>query len=265
MSIYEIHNMTDDIPIIMHPDAFSANKMYTPNWHENIEILYCTKGKGKIIINDCPVSLSEGSIAVINSNRIHYSLVDSNVFQYYCFIIDADFLRKSGLNIENTEFEELITDDAINKCLDNIIYEFDAKKPFYENIVKGNTLALMSYISRKYSYIKNKAPNDSAIKKGIEYIHQHFTEDIAISDISDFAGFSKSHFSRKFKSITGYSIKQYIQWLRCREAQSMLLTHKYTISKVSDACGFSDVSYFTKVFKKQFGKLPSEIKNQHLM
>lgn len=260
MSIYEHHNLTDNMPAIVHLDTYHKGECSFSNWHENIELLYCVRGNGKIIINASPISLKEGSIAVINSNKIHSSVTDSEIFQYYCIILDTEFLKKFGLNIKNTKFKEYIYDDTVNGYLDSIISEFETKSPYYESAVKGNIIAMISYIFRNYSCENNKIPGDNAIKKGIEYIHEHFTEDISVDDVANHAGFSKSHFSRKFKSITTHSIKEYIQILRCREAQSMLLTHKYSVSEVSSICGFSDVSYFTKVFKKYFGELPSKLK-----
>lgn len=263
MSLYEHHNLSEDYPIIFHIDTLTkgSKEEGISNWHENIELLCCAEGGCDVVVNGEVVRLTEGETAVINSGRIHYTAVGSDYATYYCLIIDSHFLKRFGLNIEGKEFKEYINDRIVKEYMEKIAEEHKNKGAYYENIIKGTVISLVSYLFRKYSSVQKKAVNDDAIKRGIEYIREHLSEEIAVEDVAGYAGFSRFHFSRRFKAVVGCPISEYVRLMRCREAKSMLVTGRYSVSEVADMCGFSDVSYFTKVFKGCFGVLPSELKN----
>jgi AraC-like DNA-binding protein len=63
---------------------------------------------------------------------------------------------------------------------------------------------------------------------------------------------------KKVKSVTGLSVNDFIKGIRLKKAAELLETKLYTIYQVSYIVGFSDSRYFSKEFKKFFGKLPSE-------
>ena len=75
--------------------------------------------------------------------------------------------------------------------------------------------------------------------------------------LADKMAMSVSQLSRKINSITGYSTISYVLQLKLSKAKKMLATESVSIAEVSDACGFYDASYFSRVFKKEFGLSPS--------
>lgn len=262
MSLYEYHGLTVRLPIILHLDTLKKDGFgkSVANWHENIELLFCTEGTGHTIINSNSVEMTPGTVTVVNSGMMHCTIADSEVLKYYCLIIDTDFLKTLGLDVENTDLAEYIKDDRICEYFKTIVSEYYDKNDFYEAAIKGSVAALTTHIFRHYSLGKKQKISDDAIKRSIKYINEHFKEDILVSDIAEYVGFSRFYFSRKFTETVGCSVKEYIQIMRCREAEDMLLSHKYTVSEVAAECGFSDVSYFTKTFKRVLGYLPSKIK-----
>ena len=75
--------------------------------------------------------------------------------------------------------------------------------------------------------------------------------------LADKMALSISQLSRKINGITGYSTISYVLQLKLNKAKKMLADDNISITEVSDACGFYDVSYFSRVFKKEFGISPS--------
>ena len=55
---------------------------------------------------------------------------------------------------------------------------------------------------------------------------------------------------------------EYVNYLRCAYALQLLKDGEYNISEAAVQSGFSDISYFTRVFKQQMGRLPSDVKKQ---
>ena len=81
---------------------------------------------------------------------------------------------------------------------------------------------------------------------------------LSIEDVSNEMKMSQTQFYRKIKNLTGYSASQFIRVVRLKRAAQMLSAKKYKISEVVYEVGFSSPSYFTKCFKKLYGKSPTE-------
>lgn len=95
-------------------------------------------------------------------------------------------------------------------------------------------------------------------------VKKHLVDgDFSISTLTDYAAMSESSLSRLLKKVTGFTPGQFIRNVRLQEAAFFLETHQYTsISEVVYAVGFEDTSSFTRLFKKRFGKSPTEYLNE---
>ena len=62
--------------------------------------------------------------------------------------------------------------------------------------------------------------------------------------------------------MTGCTVNEYINRVRINYAYKKLREEDLSVGEVSDACGFSDISYFTKIFKKHTGILPSKVEKK---
>jgi AraC-like DNA-binding protein len=70
---------------------------------------------------------------------------------------------------------------------------------------------------------------------------------------------STSLLYKKIKSLTNQSPTDFIKMVRLDHALELLHSHKYSVTEVSELCGFSTIGYFSTVFKKHFGKSPTDI------
>lgn len=84
-------------------------------------------------------------------------------------------------------------------------------------------------------------------------------EFLSVGDLAREVGFSKSQLHRKLKALCNKSPNQLIIEFRLNEAKRMLEDKAGTVSEVAYSVGYSNMSYFTKSFKEQFGVLPSKI------
>lgn len=100
--------------------------------------------------------------------------------------------------------------------------------------------------------------NNKVIKRAAEYITNHFSEPVTLADVAENIHLNASYLSTLFKQVTGFSFKEYLNNIRIEEAQRLLANTDYPIMEIAIACGFSDQSYFTKVFKKHTGLTPKQ-------
>ena len=98
--------------------------------------------------------------------------------------------------------------------------------------------------------------NDHRIEKVIDYIHSHIYDDISIGQLADVSCLSRGYMVGLFKEKVGMAPQQYINKLKIEKAQLMLLTDDIQIKNVAYELGFTDHSYFIRLFKKITGFTP---------
>ncbi len=92
----------------------------------------------------------------------------------------------------------------------------------------------------------------------LEYIGEHFTEELRLDDVADYCGFSKYHFSRLFKEYANTTFYDYLTQCRVKAAESFLEQEDMTITDIALQSGFSSISTFNRTFKLQKGCTPGE-------
>ncbi|EGG34923.1 response regulator transcription factor [Paenibacillus sp. HGF5] len=96
----------------------------------------------------------------------------------------------------------------------------------------------------------------------LEYIKDHYADPITLTGVARQFHFNASYLSSYFASYNGEGFSEYLNKIRLEKAMELLLTTELTISEISASVGYSDQSYFTKVFKKQTGISPSQFRRQ---
>ncbi len=121
---------------------------------------------------------------------------------------------------------------------------------------------LVSTLERIMDAIKTNRdyPNTVLLNEAIKYMRDHINEPLSRDDVADVACLSPSHFSRIVKQSYGQSFTDLLARMRVEKACEMLTYTSKSIIEVSIDCGFSDQSYFTKVFHKYTGMTPGDYK-----
>lgn len=98
--------------------------------------------------------------------------------------------------------------------------------------------------------------------KAVEYIQEHYRDSgISVEQVTEKFHISVSYFSKLFREYTGMTFPEFINDLRLTYAKELLIANPdISIKKVTEACGFGSVSYFSSQFKKKFGISPSAMK-----
>ena len=86
-------------------------------------------------------------------------------------------------------------------------------------------------------------------------------EEFSVEELGSMVAMSRSNLFRKLKAITGQTPVEFIYFIRMNKAMELLLKRKHSVSQISYEVGFKSPSSFTKSFKKQFGKAPTEYLN----
>jgi AraC family transcriptional regulator len=100
--------------------------------------------------------------------------------------------------------------------------------------------------------------NDFRIRRAVSYMRENVSEATDIADVAERVGLSRSRFFDLFTECTGLSPKHYLDMLRMERAIGELTSSHRTIAEISDHCGYSAQSHFTRFFIRQIGVTPSE-------
>ncbi|MGZ9899702.1 helix-turn-helix domain-containing protein [Shewanella gaetbuli] len=95
------------------------------------------------------------------------------------------------------------------------------------------------------------------LKKPIEYINQHYAQDICIKELANASHLSVSALERRFKKHLQKTPKQFLREFRLEKARRMLIETQLPISDIAQNAGFASHSYFSQHFKAMFGELPT--------
>ena len=115
-------------------------------------------------------------------------------------------------------------------------------------------------ICAQYLTLSNAIPSSkqTVAEMAKKFIFDNYKSKITISDICAEIGCSKSTLITTFKKQFGTTVNSYITEVRLKEAATMLTMGDKNIGEIAIQTGFSDQSYFSKVFSAKFGVPPSE-------
>ncbi len=105
--------------------------------------------------------------------------------------------------------------------------------------------------------VKSHKKYSDNIEIAIEYIHNHFRENLTLQDVADKLFLSAEYFSRRFKQEVGVNFSEYLLELRMQEAYHLLCTTNMRVSEIASSVGIPNASYFTSIYKKYFGVSPA--------
>lgn len=238
------------------------------NWHENLEIQLFTEGQGTVLLNGEKYGVQKDDIVIVNSNILHYTFTDSHLV-YTCIIISNEWCKRMNIDYNLLCFHPLIKSPRLSQMIDELkcsYLDFDAML----RTAKLNQLLIQIMIElvENHSDLNLSSPPKSkafeAITSTIEFIHNNFHKKITLSEVAKVVLYDKYALCREFKKHTGQTIFEYINYYRSLKAIDYL-SEGCTVTKTAELCGFENLSFFTKTFKKYIGDSPSKYKlNAHL-
>ncbi|MGQ8874628.1 AraC family transcriptional regulator [Paenibacillus sp. TSA_86.1] len=95
------------------------------------------------------------------------------------------------------------------------------------------------------------------VKQTLGYIQKHYREPVTLDFLAEQLNYSSRHLSMKFKRKTGYSPIDYLIQTRIGKAQDLLVRSDAKLGAIAAEVGYTDVYYFSRIFKKHVGMSPS--------
>lgn len=150
--------------------------------------------------------------------------------------------------------------------LDNIYSSYIMNK-YLPPILESNTIEKLGNIMIEAidEYLKcmnecSNKPSNPNVNSMMQYIQKNYMNELSLATIAESVCLSPSYAGKIFKKDTGMPIMTYVLETRIAMAKNFLVNPHYQIEEIADNVGFSDASYFTKVFKKFEGITPTQFR-----
>lgn len=184
-------------------------------------------------------------------------------------ILQGEFQEVMGIfdaAIPIYRFDQKRKEALIN--LLNDIYEASKSKSEAGSLMIHSLL--LSFLCMIYQYRaaniyvpENLSPTVSKIYSVTSYIHEHYSEDLSLGFLARKFYTSSYYLSHLFKKVTGFTLTNYVQMTRIRNAQQLILFTNGKITDIANKCGFSSFSQFNRVFNRFCGASPRDYKHNN--
>ena len=232
--------------------------------HDDYELYYMLQGSTTYFIADEIFEVNQGNFVLIPKQVFHKT---DNINCTNNERILISFTNNTFPASTNKILDELCHCKLISvpiqklTALEDIIYkiknEHDYSKKNSDLMIDLYIMELLTLLSRyKFDCTPLYKSTDKIILSVSDYIKENYNEDITLEFLSKKFVISKNFLSKKFKTITGIGLNEFITYIRMTNAEKLLKTTDYPITKIANMCGYNDSNYFSTVFKKIYGITP---------
>lgn len=272
-------------PIACYEDDLSLTAIPW-HWHDEFEFIMIIEGMAPIQVEETTIQLKEGDAVFINSGVLH-NIDNGKVIEakYNSLVFHA---RLIGGSIDSVFWQKLITPIMQDKAfrylhlVHSISWQAELIKDMatawkavveeiddYENIVRYHLSKAFRLLNnnRQVPDVKTNHKERLSVERTkvmIQYMEEHYSEELSLNMIADSAYISKSVCLRCFRQVIGTTPIRYLVQYRIEKAAERLTTSDEKGNEIAISCGFSDISYFSKCFRELKGLSPLEYRKSFI-
>ena len=252
-------------------------------WHntwkqENNTVLYCTDGEIHMMMDEFVYHLETGDALLIPYGA-EYEPLEGGACRSYFITFDAEILpdeTKISTYISAIPHPWLTEGYAYN-CVGDCTAAVKVDR-FYKNAPyrMKSIFEEASKLKPNQSFIDylclnnlvrdllicmgnaNQRNSNKKFSEILRYIDSHYSEPLSLSDLARQVSLSPSHIAHLFRMELGCTSSEYVNKIRISAAKTLLTETDMTVSEIADRIGYSDVYYFSKIFKRITGTAPSK-------
>lgn len=261
-------------PVMLYSGALSKTQDWRDATHSHyfLEIIFIVDGKGFVELDGKRFDIAKHDIVVYNADVMHFEQSSSDE------PVEADFIAFDKIHLNGLPLNCILPQNAncifnadkfaqkLTQLFDIIRDEITAKDEFYAEIAKDASRTLLMYIFR---ILNRTASNVSLLNKDnilnvvMPYIEKNFYKNIGLGDIAAECFINKFHLSHVFTENFGMSVGQYIRDKKIEMAKDHIEKTELSISEIAERCGFNDLTYFDRLFKKSTGLTPRQYRKNY--
>ncbi len=265
-----------DVTVFLHTDETiydreRTQRRYTPHKlhdHDFYELNVICRGSAQNYMLDTCIKQDSSKILLMSPYAWHYAKVCSEDTLLFNIMIRREFspsspfgvhnlLFSSGLNLSPLLPYSVFTNTPETEFLiHEILHEFYSDLPMSQELIKADLLKLFTLFGRQLLTPSASHTYPVELHRVFLYIREHYAT-ATLHEAANLLNFSEGYLSRFVKKYTGCSFNEIVFDIRMQNAATHLKFSNYTVTEISDMVGYSDLSYFRKLFKKKYQMSPN--------
>lgn len=260
-----------------HVDESHPRYNIAAHWHSEIEIIRVLSGEFDISLNNNRYLLKQGDVVFMNRETVHQGTPKDCVYE--CIVFHGDFLYSEAFdclsfvkNVLDGEWrinEHFSSNSgkshaALNDAFDAMLLDGHARKfsvisafyNFFACVLEENL-----YTQSISSGDDTENKNIVILKKILSFLRENYDKPITLASLAAAVNRSPKYVGTFFKNMTGKTPMEYLTEYRIEKATRNLHTTDMSVTDIAFSCGFSDLSYFIKTFKRINGVSPGRYRN----
>lgn len=248
------------------------------HWHMESEIIRICKGEFHLSLDGNIQKLSSGDLSFIPGGIIHGGTPQGSGCVYECLVFDMErFLKYSAvcqnschtvLNHEMQIQSRFSPGTDAGTILTRLFETVKRKKDGYEFIATGLLWQFIGTVLEQHLYTERKEnrleKNNDKIKNVLLRIRDDYAKPLTLKQLADETGLTPQYFCRAFRQITGRTPFDYLNYYRINCAAELLCSTEDSVTDISLSCGFNDLSYFLRMFRRYKGISAGKYRKQFL-
>jgi len=220
-------------------------------------VIVCTEGAGWCDLDGKPHDVRAGEVLVIPARMPHRYYADArrpwSIWWLHVTGDDVpDLLAATGTSSASptmTLSDPITVTQLIETICDSLAVDETAASLIAAAGAAWHLLALLAGQGRHEG-------RGSPIALVQEHLRLHLSAPVIVPELAAMAGFSPSHFSARFRAVTGFSVVEYVKRLRMARARQLLITTELSVAEVAGDVGYEDPFYFSRQFRAVTGLSP---------
>ncbi|MRN56022.1 helix-turn-helix transcriptional regulator [Paenibacillus monticola] len=247
--------------------------------HDTYEIYYLVAGERNYYINNLVYALRKGDLLFINKNELHRTSVKDTIRHERILInFDDVFLQKIGAQVAlhfpfmATQCLLLRPDAHEQGIIENILYsmlkeqvEHRTQHSLYLQSLLLQLCIEMGRIQELQREAIAPENNEKQMKvyEIIDYLQTHYNDKLTLAQLSESFYISSTYLCRLFKQTTGFTIIEYLNYIRIQKAQQQLRESNAKVTQIAEDTGFDSIAHFGRVFKQIAKRSPLQYRKQN--
>lgn len=269
-----------DFPIEFHHVDRHHPRFYMPyHWHMEYEIDLVVRGSVTLTLNESQVHAEAGDIIFIRDGVVHGGHPETTDTIYDCIVFDMKKMLAGSHTFQDRIEDVLKHVTLINKYLpastpdipqlmQHLFRSMKEEHTGYELVVTGLLYTFLGFIFQQGLYHEaasltlreHRRKRITQLKQTFQLINSQYQQPLTLTDLAQAANLSPNYFCRFFQKITHHSPIDYLNRYRI-EMACLKLTHTNdSITEIAFSCGFNDVSYFIRLFRRYKETSPRKYK-----
>lgn len=254
-----VHQPTNSLGNYNYNAFTYTNISYGPHFHKNMELIYVLEGNLQVTVNGVLKVVESGKMVLVLSNQIHsFEPYPESII--WVAVFSEEYVPRFAGSVKGKQgktFDFSPSDSVREMVRQHLIAEegslYMKKACFY---------AVCDCYCNNTQMESRFAKADFVIGNLLDWVSEHYTENISLKKLSQDFGYEYHYFSRLLRQQYAISFNKLVNSYRLEAAKHMLESSEFNITDIAIESGFQNIRSFNHIFKEYMGVTPKQYREQ---